>query len=683
MSARGRFEHVERVAPWAPLIAATTLLAVIATRAILAKTGGEPAVPLDDSYIHFQFARSFARLQPMVYSPGAAATPGATSLLWPVVLSPFWALGLKGTTLIWAAWGIGWLCLGLLARETQLLAQRLVSRESSIAAGAMVLAFGGLVWCAGSGMEVVPFAWLLVRAMRLCADFKDGAPHAASGRARAALIATAALAAAARPEGAIAVLAAATTLVAWPRGATRLWGLAALATIALPPLVNLACTGQLASTTAVAKWLPGSPYFRDERLTRAVADNLGLVFDTLLDGRIWSAIFIPAGSRFVAWLALPALLFVAWRRRALWRGTLVLAVALALLLPATYECMLCNRLRYLWPFAPGWFVALAALADAVGMVAQRFGREPAFVRVLTGGAFVGALASQLSPSIDDLANSSDAIRRQQTELGRWAKESLPPEAVVGVNDTGAIAYFSDRRVFDIVGLTTKGEARYWVAGAGARFEHYEKLPRAELPTHFIVYPQWMALPQLLGKELTERTVDATILGGRTMVAHEADYSLLGSGESALLEVPGKLLDSVDVGDLESEAAHDYQLFWATQAECVVFEDLVAGGLRADGGRRGRSLERFVLDVATHGHFVARLSSDEALQLEVRVDRKAVGSFDLTAAAGWQERSLVLPAELGAGRREVELVAPAGKTFSALHYWSSTGDGAPPAPAPEP
>ena len=35
-----------------------------------------------------------------------------------------------------------------------------------------------------------------------------------------------------------------------------------------------------------------------------------------------------------------------------------------------------------------------------------------------------------------------------------------------------------------VGLTTAGEAKHWVAGAGSRFEHYERLDPQQLPTHW-------------------------------------------------------------------------------------------------------------------------------------------------------------------------------------------------------
>ena len=668
--ARRRFSDLARAAlPFAPLALATTLLAVVASRSVLAQTGGEPAVPLDDTFIHFQYARAFARLEPLVYTHGSAATPGATSLLWPLLLSPFHALGLSGTRLVWAAWALGWLSLGLLAHETHRLALGLVRRELAIAAGAMVLSFGGLVWCAGSGMEVVPFSWLLVRTARLAADWGEHFRDGASRRERLALIAFALLASVMRPEGVLAALMAATAIAIWPRRATRAWALAALAGTGLTPLVNHLLTGQSSSTTAIVKWLPLSPYHQGERLWRAISANQELFFGTLLDGRLWSAIFVPTGARVVGWVALPALAYWAFRQRREWRGAMALVVALGILIPTTYDSFLWNRLRYLWPFTPGWFVALAALAELAGDVAERFRAGLGFVRVLLAGLFVGSFASELSHCIDDLAVSSDAIRRQQVALGRWAKDALPKDALIGVSDTGAIAYFSDRRTFDVVGLTTKGEARYWAAGAGSRFEHYERLPKRELPTHFIVYPDWMAVPPLLGEELTERTVHATILGGTSMVAYVADYTTLGSAEEPLGETHAKLVDRLDVADLESEAAHGYALFWATQAEDRVVEDVAAGRPRADGGRSGRTLERFELELRPGGTLIARLATSDTLEVRLRVDERELGTQKLEQGAGWHELSFALPAAFGQGRHRVELVPTAGKDFTALHYFS--------------
>ncbi len=645
------------------LIAATLALAVVTTRSILAKTGGEPGAPLDDTFIHFQYARSFAELHPLAYTPGEGPTPGATSLLWPMVLAPFWALGARGVALLWVAWALGWTALGATAIDTWRLAEGLVSRAVAFAAGAMVLAFGGLVWSAGSGMEIVPFAWIIVRTARRAAEWWEGGPVP-----RWELVVLGVLAPCLRPEGLIASATAGAALALAPRGRARAWALAPLVAPAVPGLVNLALTGSSTSTTALVKWLPASPYLSDGRLFQAVLSNLQLLFGTLLDGRVWSAVFIPSGGRILAWAALPALVAVGIGARRPWRMAVALVLALGILIPTTYDSFLWNRLRYLWPFAPGWFVALAALCEGLGSLAARIAAELRGARTLAAGALIGAFASHLSWSIDDLSTSADAIRRQQVALGRWARDALPADAIIGVNDTGAIAYFSERRVFDVVGLTTPGEARYWVAGAGSRFEHYEHLARQERPTHFIVYPGWMAAEVLLGTFLTERSVPgATILGGTTMVAHVASWDALSSGTQPLrTSYEGTPIDRLDVADLESEADHDYLLGWANQADNQVFDTVIGERVRADGGRAARVEDHFLLKLEPRGHLVMRGRSEGPL--EVSIDGRALGSLELSDE-DFAEGSLTLPADVRAGRRRVMLRAAPGTTFSALHYWS--------------
>jgi len=236
-----------------------------------------------------------------------------------------------------------------------------------------------------------------------------------------------------------------------------------------------------------------------------------------------------------------------------------------------------------------------------------------------------------------------------------------------VNDTGAIAYFGNHRTFDVVGLTTRGEARYWVAGTGSRFEHYERLGKSRLPTTFIVYPEWFGLPSLLGEYRTDRRVSgATILGGETMVAYDSDYSRLGSG-SLPLAVPHDeraLLDQLDVADLESEHEHGYALFDAVALDNVVLDE---NGV-LDGGRRNRSQEGFQLRLAQGGRLVARVASDARVELRVRAQGASLGAFELAPGA-WQEVEIAVPSSYaGAGATLVTIDANGG-TFTALHYWS--------------
>jgi hypothetical protein len=48
---------------------------------VLRATGGVPCPILDDAFILFQYARSFARFEPLAYHPGEPPTTGATSIL--------------------------------------------------------------------------------------------------------------------------------------------------------------------------------------------------------------------------------------------------------------------------------------------------------------------------------------------------------------------------------------------------------------------------------------------------------------------------------------------------------------------------------------------------------------------------------------------------------------------------
>jgi hypothetical protein len=149
------------------------LLAWLSIRSVLEKTGGVPAVPLDDAYIHFQFARSFAVGKPLVYSPGCGAVGGATSLLWPLLLAPGYALGLRGHAIVWEAWALGFVSLGFLAHEAQRAARRLASPVGAAGAAVLVLSFGANSWFAASGMEVVPLAWLMLRSVRRAAEWSE------------------------------------------------------------------------------------------------------------------------------------------------------------------------------------------------------------------------------------------------------------------------------------------------------------------------------------------------------------------------------------------------------------------------------------------------------------------------------------------------------------------------------
>jgi hypothetical protein len=291
------------------------------------------------------------------------------------------------------------------------------------------------------------------------------------------------------------------------------------------------------------------------------------------------------------------------------------------------------------------------------------------------GVVAGMLASKLEWVIDDVAQSASGIDRQQATLGRWAQSSLPEGARIGVNDTGAIAYFSDRKTFDVVGLTTDREAQYWVGGVGSRLEHYERLRQAapgKLPTHFIVYPEWMAMPSVLGEPLHEETVtDSSILGGHTMRAYVADWSMLGTGEKPWTAPPGELLDVVDVADLESEAAHGYELLGAHENEEVAREAPPPDGGPevVDGGRTRRYWEKFVVRLrrGAPARGIVRLEGPAGTRASVSIQGRLIARFDAGNGDGWVEREFDSPADLAGERTQVD-VRFAGGLGTLFHYW---------------
>jgi hypothetical protein len=681
-SLSGRWRRGLRFLPVALGIIA---LAAYTIRAVLARCG-HPAVPLDDAFIHFQYARRLAGGHFFSYVDGEGYSSGATSLAWPLLLAPLHALGLDDLSIIWGAWILGFAALGALTVETYRLALPLVGRGAAVGAAAMVPCFGGYVFGAASGMEVVPLALVLAFGLRRCIEWGELPRHdRGTGRQRT-LLALAYLAPLVRPEGMLVSLLVAGVLAAFPsrevagearsRVAFRLGTVAlALAGAALVPITNWALTGNITSSTTIVKWLPGNPYYgHGEAFIASVRQNLALFFGTILDGREWSAVYIPAGARPFALAALFAIPLAGWLRDRSLRAGLVLVMALAMLIPCTYLTFLWNRLRYLWPFAFAWFIGLACLArcvaDAGALLVPRFG----LAAPVLSGIFAGALASHLGWTLDDLAASASAIDRQQVALGRWAKTALLPDARVGVNDTGAITYLSDRKTFDVVGLTTPGEAPYWVAGAGSRFEHYERLARespSRLPTHFIVYPHWLACDVILGEELYRATVlDQTILGGVSMIAYEARYDALGSGERPHRADVTALRDVLDVADLESEAEHRYELGATRETENVVLSyGAESGDEIADGARVARIVDRFVLHGApgTAYRIVARFAASHDAELQARIGDQLVATLHV-APSGWTEAAFDVPESLASEAMPVSIVDTTDTGFGSAHYW---------------
>jgi hypothetical protein len=106
---------------------------------------------------------------------------------------------------------------------------------------------------------------------------------------------------------------------------------------------------------------------------------------------------------------------------------------------------------------------------------------------------------------------------------------------------------------------------------------------------------------------------------------------------------------------------------ATQADDTLIESWRDERPLADGARKRRTRDRFMLEIAPGAVLVARCASDAAQRAEVLVDGERIGELALTASA-WQEVTLTLPGTIAAGRRQLE-IRMQDSTFTSMYYWS--------------
>ncbi|MBM4357795.1 MAG: hypothetical protein FJ096_06765 [Deltaproteobacteria bacterium] len=670
----GRRREWAWLRPYLVSLVPSALIGTIAITRILARAG-EPAFSLDDSFIHLQYASQLTKGHGFEYTPGGGYSSGATSFAWPVAFIPFFWLGLRGLDLVWVAWAFGTLLHAAVAYETYRFGKRLLGGAAGLAAAAACSAFGAFAWFAWSGMETLALAWVLVRTARVASDHAERRDATRTG-AFLQLGLLGLVSPLVRPEGALASAMVALVLLrdlhqgGLERRRRLGLGLALLASLAGPTLVPLAHrigAGHAASSTAMVKHLAFDPYLDRAEVIEATLANVRLLVTHLLDGGEWTVEFLPAGFAWPLLGGLLALPLLARRTGLHFRAWMLLAFAAGTFCPSTYATLLWNRVRYLWPFAPAWFLLIGVLAVELG---HRLSKRLPFAGIAEptiGWGLVALLAAKLDGATADLANSARAISEQQVWLGKWAHDHIPEDALVGVSDTGAIAYLSERRTFDVVGLTTEGQAPYWAHGAGSRFEHWERrlASGATLPTHLILYRSWMGMPAVEGDFLTQATVrDQSILGDGTMTAMTADYTLFGSGERPFSEAEREPLGSLDVADVESERTHRFAVDGGRGHFCVahVGSDHEGRPL-ADGGRIERYRDRFHLGERRPLRLVMRVAAP--CELEVVADGERLGVARSHAdGERFEERTIDLPS----GADDLEIRCVERRRFTSYHYW---------------
>jgi len=668
-------------------LALASLLAIWAAVLTLRATGGEMTLPLDDSYIYLQYARGVARGEPFTYQPGAAPSRGATSFLYPFLLAPPAAL-LSPTGLVWAAWALGIVSLAGTALAADRWAARRLGGGAAWAAGLLTLLSGHLLWGAMSGMEIGLTMLALTGCLAAVPWYLDTPPDAPRARGRLAGVAGWVLfLGLVRPEGILlgGVVAAGLTAARnapQPRRERALLLAVPLLAAGLVFGSGFLATGTLAGNTLTAKSVLGEPRPDLRAAFLARSPGLALHLTRLLVSEFASPAWGHGTGRLLAVLmgigGLAGAVLAWTRRGGIPERLLVLVLAAGVagaLLPVAAEI---HHHRYEIPYVPlatllvisGWWTLLRT--------------RPLYVRLFPLVAIGGLLLPGPARYADLVARNAANIHDQHVVLGRWIDTHLPPDAIVAVNDAGAIPYVSRRRIVDLLGLVTNGSTRPARAGQGAVYEWLVSLPPDERPTHFAFFPSlWRYLIQtgVVGRKLAQTTLgEQTISGSDVKAVYEADWSHTAGADrpwtrSDLLDLwDFRIEDEVNVEDLVDQEAHHYESFDTWRDRLRAFP--VAGDpgrVLIEGGRQPTRGERFRMRCrpGAPGALVMRTEAFRSFALDVRVDGREIGTWGIPAAPlVWTEPLFEIPGEAFTDTTaEFELhQVPGEPPYPVYRYW---------------
>lgn len=541
-------------------------------------------VPLDDTWIHFVYARNLAEHGGFYYNPGVPEA-GFTSPLWIILLAIPLKLVLPlviGPVPVSKALSVGFAILAS-ALAYYLVRSYTDSHLAGLLAGTLVALDPTFSFSKVSGMEVTLFASLMLLTILLFTQERFLAVGVALG-----------LTILARPEGYL--------LAGVMAVAVLLWLSLELGQETAPPLgamVRLLVPAALiVLPTALFYYsVNGSPF---PNTFHAKRQPLSLINVVSLRGAWFGYLrWLTYFSGIALWITVPLLLLGMWfclQKRGLLALPLTvtpwaLCYGLSLVLPCVEGRWTFFGRRCLDPVIPFFALLLSVGLWRLGQLfkegfAHRVMRWPSalsLVKVVVPLFVLVVLALvvreatvmwQLLPG--EYSWNCRNINDMNVEMGRWIDESLPPDARVATTDAGAIRYFGHRETLDFLGLNWHEALErnpFEIASERKDIDYIVTFPGP-------VIDGW----PYAGRMYEITIINNTIAGLDTMAVYETDWSPQFTDKDTWYGIATEgweLIDSLDVGNAADEVGHDYEVSKAknlaqrefkTAAEAVISDE---------------------------------------------------------------------------------------------------------------
>jgi len=438
---------------------------------------GQMAFPLDDSWIHLQFARNLAAGQGLAFNPGQLVA-GSTAPLWTAIASlvyflpghPIFWVKLLGVALFLAG---GWVTyrLGL---------ELALPRGLAMLAALLTVSTSWLVWSALSGLEIPLFVLLSLLAIELHLKERrdvDRPPLSLLLMAVGVLV---------RPEALLLLVCAlADHLLSfdrdsdgdlvWQKPVAGSWFLILLGVLVLlvpMAMFNWTVSGSILPTTfgaktpGMARWLPEMKY---------LYTVLGIFF------KVQPFMLLFAGAGILTMVGrlggdedrgvLPVLWLVG------------LPLAYSILNPPGGRTLVGNLGRYFFPLFP--FLNLLGVLGLQRIIDRFSGR----VRIGNGLLSVRPvlLLILVLPTLSSLVQGAGRyaqgvmnVQDSDVKAAHWLEGRLHPDAILAVNDIGAIKYILPNRVVDLAGIISPE----------VRELGYNRFLDLHQPDYLVVFPRW-------------------------------------------------------------------------------------------------------------------------------------------------------------------------------------------------